>query len=98
VNKCEGKGFAPSLTGSPARAEKGHLVFEEGVMKATIQSGMVNVDSKEFAYANIRNIYKDGAGSGLQLNENLEHKRGELLDILNDISDKFYALEDALKR
>jgi hypothetical protein len=66
------------------------------VMRIITQKGMVNIDSDEIAYSNIRDMYTAGDGHGLQLSERLEHKRGELIDICSEISDRIYILQDIL--
>lgn len=61
-------------------------------MKITVYKGMVNIDSKNIAYANIRNMYKSGNGHGLQLSETLESKRAEILELCQAIADLSYAI------
>jgi hypothetical protein len=64
------------------------------VMRVTIHGGMVKIDSEKMMYANIRNMYVNGNGSGLQLIEDIEHKRGEIVDLCAQIADSLYQLED----
>lgn len=54
------------------------------------QCGMVNIDGPGIAYSNVRGLYTDGHGHGLQLDK--EYKRKEILDICNEIADQVYAL------
>jgi len=61
-------------------------------LKITITDGMVNIDGSNLAYGNIRNMYKNGNGHGLQLNESQESKRAEILELCQKISDLSYAL------
>ena len=63
-------------------------------MRITIQSGMVNIDSPDISYGNIRNMYTTGNGNGLQITERIEHKRGEITDICAEIADLIYDLQD----
>lgn len=67
------------------------------LVKVTAQKGMVNIDSDELAYSDICGMYGDNNGCGLQISERLEHKRGELLDILAQIADKVYELQGAIE-
>ena len=54
------------------------------------QDGMVNIDSDNLAYANIRGMYKSGDAHGLQLND--ESKRAEAEKLCVNIADSLYAL------
>ncbi len=65
-------------------------------MKIAIQNGMVNIDGDEIAYGDIKDMYTNGNGAGLQLSERLEHKRGEIIDLCSVIADKIYDLQDIL--
>ena len=67
------------------------------VMRITTQKGMVNIDNNEIAYSNIRKMYTTGAGQGLQLSEELEPKRGEIISICAEIADRIYNLQDILE-
>lgn len=66
-------------------------------VKITAQKKMVNVDAEELAFSDIKTLYTTGNGCGLQLSERLEHKRGELLDILTVIAEKIYELQEAIE-
>lgn len=66
-------------------------------VKITVQKKMVNVDAEELAFSYIKNLYTTGNGCGLQLSERLEHKCGELLDILTVIADKICELQEVIE-
>ena len=83
--------YSVTKTRSPLRSAVNPLV-----MRITTQAGMVNIDNEDIAYGNIRNIYTTGDGVGLQLSERLEHKRGEIIDMCDEIADRIYALQDIL--
>lgn len=61
-------------------------------MKITITNGMVNIDGRNIAYGNIRNMYKTGNGHVLQLNSKQEQKRHEILELCQKIADLSYEL------
>ena len=61
---------------------------------AVCQDGMVNIDSENLAYANIRGMYKTGDGHGLQLNN--EAIRVEAEKLLVSITDNLYALHQLI--
>lgn len=61
---------------------------------AVHQDGMVNIDSDNLSYANIRGLYKNGDGHGLQLNDEAKRKEAEKLCI--SITDKLYALNQLM--
>lgn len=61
-------------------------------LKITVYEGMVNIDSENIAYGNIRSMYKSGNGHGLQLSETLESKRAEILELCQAIADLSYAI------
>ena len=63
-------------------------------MRIILQKGMINIDGDEIAYAGIRNMYESGNGTGIQLSERLEHKRGEIIDLCCSISERLYELQD----
>ena len=67
-------------------------------MKVEAMDGMVIITGDNFSYSNIRGMYKTGSGHGLQLSADLEHKRGELLDMFSGIAEKIYEAQDAIKR
>ena len=67
-------------------------------MKVETLDGMVSITGDGFSYSNIRSMYKTGSGHGLQLSADLEHKRGELLDMFSGIAEKIYEAQDAIKR
>ena len=75
---------------------KEKLKSDRFVMRITTQKGMINIDSSEICYGNIRGMYNTGNGNGLQLSQNLEHKRGEIIDICSQIAEKIYELQDIL--
>ena len=62
-----------------------------------VNSGMVNIDDDDIAYANIQNLYKNGHGCGLQLNEELEPLREEILNYCNLISSSIYKLQEKIE-
>jgi len=55
---------------------------------------MVNIDSSDIAYSNIKGMYKNGDGIGLQLNEKANRTR--ISAVCNGIADKLYQLEELL--
>ena len=65
-------------------------------MKITSQKGMVNIDSEDLAYSNIRNMYQTGDGHGLGLIEELEVKREEIMTACAEIAASIYKLQDIL--
>ena len=65
-------------------------------MKITAQRGMVNIDTDEISFGNIKDMYKTGDGYGLQLSERLEPKRKLITEICNEIAKKIYELQDIL--
>lgn len=67
-------------------------------IRVTHENGMTNIDCSSISYGNIKHMYTTGDGHGLQLNQNQEHKRGEILDICAKISDALQELEEVLKR
>lgn len=66
-------------------------------MKIEIMNGMVNITGDRFSYSNIRGMYQTGSGHGLQLSADLEHKRGELLDLFSGIAEKIYEAQDIVR-
>jgi len=62
-------------------------------MKITVQNGIVKIETGSIAYANVQDMYQFGSGQGLQISENLEHKRGEIISLCGDIADKIYELK-----
>lgn len=68
------------------------------MMRIQVFDGMVSIDDESMSYSNINNMYKTGSGHGLQLSNEQEHKRGEVLYICGSISEKIYELQDILKR
>ena len=75
---------------------KEKLKSDRFVMRITTQKGMINIDSPDIFYGNIRDMYSTGIGNGLQLSENLEHKRGEIINLCSQIAEKIYELQDIL--
>lgn len=67
-------------------------------MKIETLEGMVSITGDNFSYSNIRSMYKTGSGHGLQLSADLEHKRGELLDMFSGIAEKIYEAQDVIRR
>jgi len=55
---------------------------------------MVNIDSSDIAYSNIKCMYKNGDSMGLQINEKANRTR--ILVVCNDIANKLYQLEELL--
>ncbi len=84
-----------------ASAERSDSTVDRLVMWITTSDEMVNIDAGEqLAYGNIKGMYGQippgHNGHGLQLNEKLEHKRGEIIDLCAGISDKIYELKEIL--
>ncbi|WP_133309229.1 hypothetical protein [Parashewanella curva] len=66
-------------------------------MKATLCMGMVNIDSDKIAYANIKDMYKHGNGSGLQLDRYVtDEQRDKIHSLCCSIAEKMYELEAEL--
>lgn len=66
-------------------------------MNVETMGGIVSITGDGFSYSNIRGMYKTGSGHGLQLSANLEHKRGELLDLFAWIAEKIYEAQDIVQ-
>ena len=66
-------------------------------MKIETMNGMVSITGDGFSYSNIRGMYLTGNGHGLQLSADLEHKRGELLDVFAGIAEKIYEVQDVVR-
>ena len=66
-------------------------------MKIKTLDGMVSITGDRFSYSNIRGMYQTGSGHGLQLSADLEHKRGELLDLFSGIAEKIYEAQDIVR-
>ena len=66
----------------------------------TAQNGMLNIDTDDISYSNIRNMYvaenEDTNGHGLQLSESLETQQKQIATICSSIADKIYELQDLL--
>lgn len=67
------------------------------IMKIETLDGMVGITGDRFSYSNIRGMYQTGSGHGLQLSADLEHKRGELLDLFSGIAEKIYEAQDVTR-
>ena len=63
-------------------------------MRVVIQDNMVDIDGNKIIYADIRNMYENGNGCGLQLTEDVEYKRNEILDLCGEIAERLYKLHD----
>lgn len=67
-------------------------------IKVLVDMGMVNIDTDDFAYANIRNMYKGNRnGAGIQLSERLETNRDDITETCDQLSKLLYKLDDLLK-
>ena len=61
--------------------------------------GMVRITGDRFSYSNIRGMYQTGgSGHSLQLSADLEHKRGELLDVFAGVAEKIYEAQDIVRK
>lgn len=58
--------------------------------------GMVMIDSDLLAYSNIKDMYKSGAGHGMQVNYPMNED--EAIKICSKISDLCYQLEELHKK
>ena len=67
-------------------------------MKVETMSGMVSITGDGFSYSNIRGMYQTGSSHGLQLSADLEHKRGELLDVFSTVAEKIYEAQDIVRK
>ena len=64
-------------------------------MKIIYNMGMLNIDTENMLYANIRNMYQNGKnGAGIQLSESLDNKRDDITDICDKIANLIYRLYD----
>ena len=62
-------------------------------------NGMLNIESDDIIYSNIKQMYKDNInGHALQLSEELEPNRKEILNICADIASNIYKLEEIVKK
>ena len=69
-----------------------------GSVRIETLDGMVGITGDRFSYSNIRGMYQTGSGHVLQLSADLEHKRGELLDLFSGIAEKIYEAQDVIRR
>jgi hypothetical protein len=58
---------------------------------------MVLINAKNISYSNLRMMYNNGNGHGLQTSAELESKRDAITAICSEISKKIYELDDMLK-
>jgi len=65
-------------------------------MKIDTTGDMVNIESPDIFYGNIRNCYTTGNGHGLQLAEGFEENREKIGAICDRIADAIYELNDAM--
>jgi hypothetical protein len=65
-------------------------------MKITVHQDMVNIDSDNIAYANIKDMYTTGNGSGLQINEEHEIYCLEIQNTCDRIAQEIYNLQEIL--
>jgi hypothetical protein len=64
-------------------------------MRVVLFKGMVNIDSDNFQYGNIRNMYTENRnGAGLQLDTKLEDRRDDINEICDKIANLLYQLSD----
>lgn len=62
-----------------------------------VHDGMVNIDSDQVAYSNIRGMYKNSNGSGIQFSSEMSKERSRKIQSLCDsIARQMYELEDEL--
>lgn len=63
------------------------------MLKVTAHNGMVDITGNGISYGNIAKMYKNGHGHGLQVDENLEQKREQIMRLCDEVSEKIYALQ-----
>jgi len=66
-------------------------------IRATLHSGMVNIDGDSIMYANIRGMYKIGDGTGLQCELSDKGRDKSVKKICNEIAALLYTLGEHLK-
>lgn len=68
-------------------------------MKITINhiDQMVLINAENLSYSNLRMMYSNGNGHGLQTSAELESKQKEIMELCSEISKKIYELDDILK-
>lgn len=70
----------------------------KATFRVVYDDGMVNIDTPELAYANIKNMYTTGNGWGLQHDFKLDEIRyAELRDACHAVAQAVYALEEKLR-
>lgn len=65
-------------------------------IKAVCIKGMVNIDCPEMAYSNIKNMYKDGDGTGIQVDEEHVGKEKELMANCDKAAKALYRMHELL--
>lgn len=64
-------------------------------MKISHDMGMVNIETDNLTYSNIKNMYTENRnGAGLQISENLNDKRDDIGEICDKIANLIYQLND----
>jgi hypothetical protein len=59
------------------------------------KDGIVNIDCRNFNYANIRNMYTENRnGAGIQISDELKNKLDDVNDFCDAISEYIYKLQD----
>jgi hypothetical protein len=77
------------------RSGKEKFGGEEMRISISCVMGMVMIDSNLLAYSNIKDMYQNGAGHGVQVNYPMNEE--EALKICAQIADLCYQLEDLHK-
>lgn len=62
-------------------------------MRVNINPGMVDISAPGMEYGNIMGMYQNGDAHGLQINEELEPQRREIIDLCDSIAGKIYELQ-----
>lgn len=63
-------------------------------IKITHHGGMINIDSDRLRFCDIKDMYLEGDGTGMQYEESIEGNRDEIYQLCNDISSLLYRLAD----
>jgi hypothetical protein len=78
-------------------ARRQHAPLEIIVMRVIVMKNMVAITGDNIAYSHIAGLYKDGHGHGLQINEEDEQFRDEILKLCDGIAENIHALRVILE-
>jgi len=66
-------------------------------MRIFILREMIDIEAAGLLYCNIKQMYKNGHGYGLQLDEELEQVRDKIKNACDKIAGSIYELQDILE-